>query len=88
MPPRLLLRQDPGYPMTARRRGIEGVVTARLLVGPDGGVRQVVIESASPAGVFEEAVTEALPRWRFTPAQHQGQAVAVWVRVPIRFQLR
>lgn len=87
-PPRLIRRRDPVYPLMARRQGIQGMVTARVLVGTTGAVQEVVIESATPPEIFEEAVTEALSRWRFSPGRHHGQAVAAWVRVPIRFQLR
>ncbi len=88
VPPRLLHRQDPPYPEMARRRGIEGMVIARILVGTNGHVQIVRIESAHPAAVFEDTVTKTLLSWRFTPAQRQGTTVAVWMRVPIRFQLR
>jgi len=87
-PPRLIRRRDPVYPLLARRQGIQGMVTARVLVGTTGAVQEVVIESATPPEIFEEAVTEALSRWQFSPGRHHGQTVAAWVRVPIRFQLR
>jgi protein TonB len=87
-PPRLIRRQAPVYPLMARRRGIQGTATARVLVGITGAVQEVIIESATPPEIFEETVMEALSRWQFSPGRHHGQAVAAWVRVPIRFQLR
>ena len=88
IPPKLLSRVDPTYPMAARRRSIEGTVVVRILVARDGQVEEVRIDTAAPAGIFDDAILQALPQWRFQPAEHHGQPVAVWVRVPIQFRLR
>ena len=59
----------------------------RFLVRRDGTVGEVIIESAEPAGVFEEAVREAVSRWRFEPGRLAGESVAAWVVQPLRFDL-
>ncbi len=80
-------RVKPVYPMDARRRGISGQVTLRLYVDAEGGVREVQVQAAEPAGVFEEKAVEAARKWRFEPAVFKGAPVGVWMTLPVRFAL-
>ena len=41
--PRLLRQAKADYPEIARRSGLEGTVTVRVLVGPGGSVKEAVI---------------------------------------------
>lgn len=77
----------PVYPMDARRRGISGQVVLRLYVDAEGGVREVRVQAAEPAGVFEEKAVEAARKWRFEPAVFKGAPVGVWMTLPVRFAL-
>lgn len=86
-PPRATVRTPPVYPYRARQRRIEGTVTVRFLVRRDGTVGEIAIESADPAGIFEDAVREAIERWRFEPGRLAGEAVAAWVVMPITFDM-
>lgn len=86
-PPAARVRSEPPYPYRARQRGIEGEVRVRLLVKADGSVDNVEILSADPAGVFEEAVLQTVPRWSFSPGKIGGRAVASWVVTTVHFQL-
>jgi len=85
--PQARVRGEPPYPYRARQRGIEGEVRVRLLVKADGSVGSVDILGADPAGVFEDAVTQAVPRWTFTPGRIGGRAVASWVVTTVHFTL-
>lgn len=76
------------YPDRAKQRGTEGQVTVSLLIGTDGRVEKFKILESLPAGVFDQAVTEAVPRWTFAPAEYQGRPVAVWVALPLEFKLK
>lgn len=67
IPPKLVHDAAPEYPLSAMRRGLSGRVRLALTVRPDGGVADVSVVEASPAGVFEEAATAAARRWRFEP---------------------
>lgn len=87
-PPRATVRTPPVYPYRARQRRIEGTVQVRFLVRRDGTVGEVIIEAADPPGVFEEAVREAVERWRFEPGRLAGEAVAAWVVMPITFDMQ
>lgn len=85
--PRLIRQIDPDYPESARKRGLTGKVTLRIVVDERGNVHNPAVTSADPAGVFDQCVLEAVVRWRFEPARRQGKCVAVVVTVPVRFDL-
>ena len=85
--PRLVGRVNPTYPFRAKRRGVEGKVVLRFLVDKQGRVRELSVEQAEPAGVFEESALKAVRQWRFEPGEKDGKPVSTWVQVPIRFEL-
>ncbi len=86
-PPRTVVRTPPQYPYRARQRGIEGSATVRFLVNPDGVTSEITILSSEPAGVFDQAVIDAVSRWRFEPGVLAGHPVASWVVTPVSFDL-
>lgn len=86
-PPEPVVKVPPVYPYKAREQGTEGVVQVKLLVRPDGSVGQVIVLAARPEGVFEDAVRQAVPRWKFEPGKVDGQAVAAWVVTALHFKL-
>jgi len=75
------------YPALARSRGIEGWVEVEFTVAADGTTRDPVITAAEPAGVFDEAVLEAVGEWRYDPRIVAGRPVDQRVQARIRFQL-
>ena len=83
--PVLLSIPEPTYPDIAREARIEGEVLVRALVGRDGFVRDAVVIQ-SVLGLDEAALAAAL-KAVFEPALQQDRAVAVWVVIPISFQL-
>jgi periplasmic protein TonB len=85
--PKPTLRTPFRYPKGAEQEGIEGEVTARLLLDVDGSVLKVKILSAEPPGVFDDAAEEALYTWRFTPATFRGRRLKAWVRQRAVFRL-
>lgn len=74
------------YPEVAKRSGVEGKVTASVLIGKDGHVEQVHIDK-SDNDIFNQAATDALMKARFTPARQNGVPVRVWWTLPIVFRL-
>ncbi|MEP6656876.1 MAG: energy transducer TonB [Betaproteobacteria bacterium] len=61
-------REDPVYPRSAIRAGIEkGQVVAQLQIDEGGNVTDVKIVSANPARHFDSAVKDALINWKFAP---------------------
>ena len=87
-PPLLLVGQEIIYPAAARAQHIEGEVMVGYDVTQDGRVRNVVIISAQPPTVFDQAAIETVSSWRFQPRREAGRAVpAPDMRSTLRFKL-
>jgi protein TonB len=80
------VRASMQYPSVARDAGIEGKVTVKVLVGPDGSV--IKIGSVSGPDVFADEVREKSMQLQFTPGLQNGKPVKVWVTVPFSFKLK
>lgn len=65
----------PVYPRQALEEQIEGTVRVRITVDTDGRVKSAEVIESTPAGVFDAATLAAVKRWRFKPAEVNGQAV-------------
>ena len=80
---------EPEYPDAARRKGTEGWVRLEFTVSERGRVRDIVVVAAEPRGVFDDAASSALARWRFRPpVAADGQPVALRTTVQLRFELQ
>jgi TonB family protein len=77
----------PEYPDRALTDRISGSVTVQYVVDKQGRTQDVKIVESTPKGVFDGAATDAIRRWRYRPAQYNGQPVEVPVRTRIRFEL-
>ncbi len=75
------------YPNSAKDEGIEGTVYVKFQVTENGMIEAAEILRDIGGGCGDEAlqVVERMPKW--IPAMHEGEAVAVELRLPIRFQL-
>jgi len=77
----------PRYPESARTAGIEGISLLRFVVLADGLVGTVNVEKSAGHPDLDRAAIDAVKTWRFEPARRGKEAVAVWVTIPVRFQL-
>jgi TonB family protein len=84
--PVLVRRVDPVYPEMAKQLRLGGDVTLRLVVEADGTTGQIDVVSGGKAG-FGEAAAEAVRKWVYRPARVDGQPVAVWKIVRVRFTM-
>ena len=82
-----LVRMNAVYPQRALRQKIEGFVTARLQISPEGTVETVEIIEAEPRGVFEREAIRALYRYKFKPKMENGRPVAQTATQTIEFKL-
>jgi len=78
----------PSYPAAARRAGIEGTTVLGVFVETDGRVAEVVVKQSAGHPDLDRAAADAVRRWRFEPARRGSEAVAMWVELPVQFQLR
>lgn len=83
-----LVRINPEYPRRAQARGIEGWVQFEFTITPAGTVKDVKVIDAEPKGIFEDAATKAILRWKYNPKVEEGRAVERrGIRVVLRFDL-
>lgn len=75
----------PQYPPEAGRARIEGTVVLMALIGTDGAVKDVRVESGLP--VLAQAAIDAVKQWRYKPYVIDGQPVEVDSRITINFTL-
>ncbi|MCI0448891.1 MAG: energy transducer TonB [Chlorobi bacterium] len=74
------------YPSLAQETGIEGRVTVKVLVGPDGEV--IKVGPITGPEVFYDEVRSKVTMLQFTPGLQNGKPVKVWVSVPFNSGLR
>lgn len=77
----------PAYPEVARRLRQHGTVLLRMYIAPDGAVTRVETLRSSGVAVLDSAAIAALARWRFLPAEENGQPVASTRDQPVSFVL-
>lgn len=76
----------PRYPSQALRRGESGTVVVRVDVGPDGVPMSTSIVNGSGSRLLDRAAVDAVRRWRFRPAQANGQPTVGTATVTINFK--
>ena len=85
-PIRLIEGMQPAYPEELKATGEDGEARIRAIVDETGSVGEASIESASnPA--FGQAALEAVRKWRFQPAEKDGEPVPQTVVIPLIFKL-
>jgi protein TonB len=78
----------PVYPEFARMMGSEGKVIVIAFIDVKGWVKKTMISEGSQNNLLDEAALKAILETRFSPAISKGgQAVPVWIKIPINFKL-
>jgi len=78
----------PRYPDSARQERAQGVTLLKVRVLENGRVGQILVEQSAGHPDLDESATEAVKKWRFEPARRGHEPVAVWVLLPVKFELR
>jgi protein TonB len=78
----------PSYPSSALRQGVQGTTMLKVHVLIDGRVGDVVVQQSAGHPDLDQAAIEAVRRWRFEPARRGSDPVAMWVLLPVQFQIR
>jgi periplasmic protein TonB len=76
---------SPQYPPEAGRARIEGTVVLMAVIGTDGSVKDVRVESGLP--ILAQAAIDAVRQWRYKPYMIDGEPVEVDSRITINFNL-
>ena len=83
----VLRRVEPEYPMRARRRHIEGVVTLTVEVRTDGRPGLVAVQKSSGSEALDTAAVAAMRQWLFAPYREQGVAKDRTYSIDVVFRL-
>jgi protein TonB len=84
--PRFKTRAKADYPEMARRAQIEGTVIVKVLVGPDGLVKDAqVVQGVHP--ILDKEALIAARKWTFFPGKQRNIPVKAWMAIPFNFRL-
>ena len=78
----------PPYPNRSRRANEQGTVVVRVLVDIAGRATQVSLLTSSRYPALDDAALTAVRGWRFRPFVEGGVAQAIWVNIPVTFELK
>lgn len=81
-PPTPVLTPPPAFP--SEKKGTTGIVALIVVVNVDGSVAEATVSKSTDAA-FEAPSLEAISKWKFKPAEVNGQPVKSKITVPIRF---
>ena len=79
-------KPKPSYTKEARRNGVHGFVTLKVLLSARGKIARVRVVKGLPAGLTENAIRAAC-KMEFKPAMKNGQAVSQWLTAEYVFRL-
>lgn len=85
-PVRITKKPPPDYTREARRNGVQGFVTLKLLLAADSKVSRIRVLKGLPAGLTENAIRAAC-KIQFKPATKDGQPASMWVTAEFAFRL-
>src|SRR5262249_16064348 len=78
----------PRYPESARKAGAQGTTLLKLRVLENGRVGEVQIERSAGNADLDNAAMDAVKKWLFQPARMGTIPVAVWVLLPVKFEIQ
>lgn len=79
-------KPQPAYTKEARRDGIQGFVSLKVLLSGHGRVSRIRVLKGLPAGLTENAMRAAC-KMKFKPALKEGVPVSQWVIAEYLFRL-
>ncbi len=88
--PEVVSSSFPSYPPWLRDEADEGdefSVKVKALVDTDGSVIRVKVTESSGYRKLDNNVKENVFLWEFTPGEHEGELVRVWVTLSFKFIL-
>lgn len=85
---RILASVKPRYPESLRQAAIDGQVLVRFMVDTTGRVDMASVSVVSSThDLFTRSVRDALPGFRFKPAEVGGRRVAALAEMPFEFRI-
>jgi TonB family protein len=78
----------PEYPRIARKRGYQGTVVLEVLVDQNGRVGDLRLFTSSGHSILDRKAMASVKVWLFEPGMKGDKKLDMWVRVPVRFELK
>ena len=78
----------PAYPRMSFRLGEEGTTIVRVLIGPDGRAQDAQVAKSSGYARLDQAAEATARSWRYVPGKRGGVPEAMWVNVPIKWEIK
>jgi len=78
----------PAYPVIARKRGYQGIVELMVLVSEKGSVSSLKIFNSSGYKSLDRQAVKTVKSWLFDPGKKNGRPQEMWVRIPVKFELK
>lgn len=78
----------PEYPRLARKRGYQGTVVLEVMVDQNGRVGDLRLFTSSGHSILDKKAMASVKGWLFEPAMKGDKKLDMWVRVPVRFELK
>jgi periplasmic protein TonB len=85
-PPVPVRTTSPVFPYELRHDGVSGLVLVNCLVDEHGDVQDMKVEKATNPAFVQPALT-ALKKWKFKPAERDGNRVPIRVSIPLKFTI-
>jgi TonB family protein len=86
-PPEPLKEIKPKYPSKAKKLGIEVTVIVETFIDKKGRVKDHFVLQGLSENSLNQAALKAIKRARFKPAQYNGEAIGVWISIPVIFSI-
>ncbi|HUF50146.1 MAG TPA: energy transducer TonB [Longimicrobiales bacterium] len=84
--PALVPQESPiEYPVALWDRGVQGETEIMVHVTDMGAVDSVLVAKSSGVAALDSAALAGARRVRFSPARRGDRRIAMWIRMPIRF---
>lgn len=81
-------KENPIYPRIAKRRGYEGTVVLKVLVGVDGSVADLEILESSGYRILDHEAEKSIRKWLFEPWKRGEESIEMWGKVIVSFKLK
>jgi protein TonB len=83
---KLIFHTDPVYPQIAKQSGAQGEVVLIAMIGVDGKVKDVKVESGPP--LLRNAAIMAVKKWIYRPTILNGKPIEAETRISLNFVAR
>jgi protein TonB len=83
-----LRNPPPAYPRMSFRLGEEGTTIVRVFIGTDGRALKAQVQKSSGYPRLDEAAEATARSWQYVPGKRGGVPEAMWVNVPIKWEIK